>query len=935
MDDKLLDIIENEKGDEIIPFLQSLPAGERKKLSDTIIKCLNHYSGYKNGKEICGSHIQFVILSVAAFVCLDYNDYKRNRLQIRYLSRGFLKFYEYSQQKTTEQIRIDDILQWFYPEWMSKFINDPHTNEALKDFSYDEIMRWSGKGYITLTPELIVATLQSHPFVHQRKGHYRIQPEKLLEYPETIREHIWLFFYYPSDIHSQMYYGLENEDDDWNKIFVLFVLEGRLERMRVLKECLLTANRDFSKPVSNWFTDLFNNLQPTEDELLILQEELLQCLNSKLDNPVHNALKHLKTICTEESFHTQTLLNALPVLSATGAKSNIMELIHISEKLLNAGSDFSEQILIHLSSGLADTDEDIQRKLAKLILKYDKRKALQPYLSTYARRLFHPVKILLADYLDGTEEEENQAEAVPETGLKPIPLLIREDNKIPEIHTFDDFLIFAAQAFDNNAPWHCFLLPMLLQKFRDKITAATIVQLEPAFKNAHRILDTWSPQVGLLDRTFAVFFMSYAKHLARKFPDSSAYLNHLVAENVSDLNAFQDSFRNCYELYPSYVILLKVLNALQNEEEFRLLATPTHTPLWLDPLVLVERIRYYQEQRLEPYHFDMQQALLRCAIDPAGKALQAARELLTGELRDLMVYLLDKEAEIPSEITHISWWMCAATSKNHHQVPKQLKEWEFDNIHEEYLTGRFKWKTEDNGYGVTVLKLKLPPFSIKTPAKHVFLLEYYYSMFRSRPLWSGDVMRIMASLPNNNDAIAVHILNEIRNYNAMDSSEKASMIHALRILLEIHRPLSDIGYLLLGLAFFAPDKTIQEAAASLWMDYVRYGMMDPVVLGKKIAELLQTKWLPLKRFTDLIEINLLHISNLHNKALEELLTSFLNHIGEKTLTHLKKLLEIYYELLSTNNSTITPDRIRGFAAWQKEGNLKKIVKQILETVSKA
>jgi hypothetical protein len=480
-----------------------------------------------------------------------------------------------------------------------------------------------------------------------------------------------------------------------------------------------------------------------------------------------------------------------------------------------------------------------------------------------------------------------------------VPPLIREDNKIPGIGTFDEFLHFAVQAFDNNEPWHCFLLPVFLQKFRNQITAGTVIQLEPVFRMALKTIDSWSPRTGLLDRTFAVFFISFAKYLAGKYPGSSTYLNRIVTENVSDLSTFQDSFRNCNELYPSYFILLKVLNALQNEEKFMILSTPTHAPLWIDPLTLIKRIRYYQEHNLQPFHFDMQQALLRCAPDdPDGKALQAAHELLPGELRDLMIYLFDKEAEIPSEITAVSWWMCAATDKNHYQALKKLKEWEYDNIQEEYLTGKFKWKTKDNGCGVTTLKLTIPSFSIKTPAKHIFLPEYCYSLFRSRPLWPGDIIRIMASLPNNNDAIVVHILNGVRNYNAPDSSEKASMINALQILLELHQPLSDIGYLLLAVAFFVSDKTIQDYAASLWIDHVLYGMIDQSVLGRKIAELLHSKWLPLEHFTTLAETKLLHISHLHNKAMNDLLTSFLHNMGEKTLPNPEMLLKIHDDLLT-------------------------------------
>ena len=130
------------------------------------------------------------------------------------------------------------------------------------------------------------------------------------------------------------------------------------------------------------------------------------------------------------------------------------------------------------------------------------------------------------------------------------------------------------------------------------------------------------------------------------------------------------------------------------------------------------------------------------------------------------------------------------------------------------------------------------------------------------------------------------------------------MINALHILLEIHLPLSDVGYLLLGLAFFAPDKMIKDHATLLWIEFVGYGTMDNIVLGKKIAELIHTKWLPIQRFTELAETRLLHISKLHDKALEKLLKSFLNHIDEEMFEEPDSLLGIYRKLLSADDSGI-------------------------------
>jgi len=902
--EKLLQIIEKEQVNDIIPFLQSLTVEERKKLSTTIKQNIKDCTTYKNGNGLQGSNNQFIILSIAAFVCFDFNEYKRNLIQVSYLNSGFIKFHEYTQKKLMQQIRIDDILEWHQPEWMSEFINNKRTNNELHDFTYEEIMRWSKKGYITLSPELIAATLQSHPFLHvEQKNNFRylMRPERLLEHTETLSEHIWQLFSYPTNIHYDMYYGLENEDDNWNKIFRQLAAEGHLDRSRLLKECLLASRHpEFKKPQVNWFTDLFNDLQPSTGELLSLQNELIQSLTVTESKPVNNSLNYIKEICTNPAFDLSGFLEIAPVLLGSSVKAILNNTLAISEKLLKAYPGCRQAICAILSGGFIHTDESVQKKLAKLLATFGEKEHLNTQLSVYSDQILSSVRPLLADFLDVQDEEEPFVRQIPDMQIQaPLPHL-RPDNKIPRLTQFDDFLFFAGQIFENNEPWHIFMLPVYIQQFHAELTPDRLIQLEPVFKQAAKCIDVWNPRIGLTDRTFAAFLLSYGRMLDARFPGTSPYLEKLKKENTLQISTWRNQIGNM-ELYPFYFILLKTLDNLRAGTSAELLSTPTHAPLWIDPEILVRRLICYQQQGLTPNSFDMQLAILRSVPENTEAVLRLASKELTGELHDLMVYLFNPDDTTPSRVEQPAWWMCAAISKHPHIVPAQTNDWGYNSIPLEYLTANFKWETHGNEFDFTELTIKLPEYPIKNPLEKTFLPEYYCAMSQSRYLWAGDVARLVSSIPYNSDTIIAHFINHIRNYNMMDSTEKASIISALRAFIDLRLPLSGMGYLLLSLSLFAPDKEIKDYGVSLWMEQVEQGTMDNPQLARTIARLLHTPWLPLKRFIDQLETNMLNISTLHNKALEELLGSFFTAIGQKKLTNLKKLKEIYSELQAINN----------------------------------
>lgn len=71
---------------------------------------------------------------------------------------------------------------------------------------------------------------------------------------------------------------------------------------------------------------------------------------------------------------------------------------------------------------------------------------------------------------------------------------------------------------------------------------------------------------------------------------------------------------------------------------------------------------------------------------------------------------------------------------------------------------------------------------------------------------------------------------------------------------------------------------------------------------------------------------MMNISPLHNRELEKQLVALLAELPEKPIKDLKKLLEIYAERLSINNSKAEDERVRHLLdVWKSVANLKKAV----------
>lgn len=290
---------------------------------------------------------------------------------------------------------------------------------------------------------------------------------------------------------------------------------------------------------------------------------------------------------------------------------------------------------------------------------------------------------------------------------EPMPPILREDNRIQEITSIEDLLFLASQILDSNELYHFDLFLNALVEWNEQLEAKHITQWTPVLQRAYKLLiNGGSSRNGILDSMMATFLIDYAKLLIKRFPIEAKELSTLHEKMVQkdELQKGQWRYRNLQkitirqksnkrtELPIHKQLLCRTLDLLEsNENRLPMLSTPTHTPAFIDPIVLIKRLGQYQQANAEPDDMDMQIALSRMALnDYPSQDLPTVLQELEGEYQNLFSFLMGAKDAVPqAPFAHPSWWMTAGLIKSPETVYTEFKDFSYSKSSREFLTGNF------------------------------------------------------------------------------------------------------------------------------------------------------------------------------------------------------------------------------------------------------
>lgn len=896
MKERLYEILNEEKIHEIIPFLKQLTAEERKTLVPSIKKMEREISKIvmtKNSYHTVGSANQHSIIDIASFVCMDKKNFGKNY---------------WSLFRNAEQ--AEQILEWGCPEWFSDFINESVEAEFTA-FNYQDILGWTKKGYVKPRPELLGHHLSNYP-------------SDLDEHPETLETHFWYLCEYPS---KSLPFRKE-----WFPLVQKLISEQKIERKRFLRECLLASNRNFNKNVTGWFMDAFTVLKPTEEELVDLQDELLAGLASTQSKAVNTILNHLKKIAGA-GIKIEELSHYLPNLLSSEVKTVVASGLSLTEKIFQRKRLDPEILGMALSTAFVSKDDGIQTKAAKIMLKYiPPSENIKEALSHYSDNILTNVRPMLEKYII---EKQQELEAI----TSEIVSLTTKDNKVKVLESFEDLMFFLPLAIEDPYSHHCDIALDGFIRFANDVDGESVKLIEPVFLKACKTIAKW--EVPYLNVLQCNLIINYGLGLLEKYPDQLKNLEKIYQKTVEE-----EAAREVYSNYQKKLgpmekvgaespamkafkeLAIYICQKIEAGDSLPLLFTVTHSPCWVSPVSLVERLEVYQNKNIEPHHLDVQLALQRCALDDLSEALELAEKKLKGEYKDLLLFFFGKNAAPKGNFEHPSWWMTAGITRSPKTVFKEFSSFGYDNIPVEFLYGDYQWKTIDNkknSYYPVELNIVIPQYHLEKRKESLFV-EYFVAGQKEL----SETPALMWCFPNTPANALAKVIKHCLFYSGIaEVYERNLVLNTAQALYQIKKSLDPMGYLFLGTIFLDGDKTIRGTAAEIWLEHVSHQMMDNAQLGRVIGLHEKLEWAPVKRLTDLIQHHMLNVSKTHNAALEELISNILYQM-ESPVTNLKKLLEVYHEVLALNQSEANINIVEKLNDWKENSSLKKICNLLLK-----
>lgn len=979
LEKELENIIRNKQ--DVLPFLKKLSPKEKRELAPSVIRLHEEIHKTKEerrkDKDIGYSYVTLVpihseeqrkAMDIACFVCL--NKTKARKVLFNLSSLAVDDYY------------LEHVIPWYKPKWYSEIIQQ----NIPWNLSYEKMMHLYDQGILELSQELILnklpgAIVENKGLIEGRYVSF-YRPEVLTQYEETLKEHIWFLFEEESSINNYYnYQNLQNYDHGnsvWIDTLVNLTNKNKLDRDRILITTIYTATKGFNKTLSCWFFDLLIKLNPTEEELLHLQDELFTTLNSPHSKLINNVLKFFKLIGTHKDFQYESFIENASILLTSETKSVVNSTLMILDKIAKTQKTTTISACRKATEALIMVDEKVQLRASKLIAKYGdvKNEELIEEINLYADSMFHSSKELLSDYLAPAVIIEDAEEEIVSIDV------LSDESKIPTYESIDDLIFFLSQAIDNNEVYHLDLVLNLTPKLNTLLNKDNVVKLEPIFK---RSLDfsmrfDLTSQIGYLDREISYYINDFAEFLMKKYPKELSNFKKVKKEKLDKILAdkyFRNHYKdklNPHDLRPIWDNIYQIHDFLFGQSQMYikqgitidLLSTPTHTPCWIHPDTFLKRLRIFIEGKHLISVSDFQIALGRIPIQECSEETLKLLELIKDdEAKEVLLYHFGKLSIEDAAILRPDLWLQSVLSKNRPSDIEYFQQHLNNCLEKE--TGIYEWdcKTRDHFYQeydynsnkhvekkIVRKELKLQSFNKyqhqpdsfvdgikrlfgkKKKRKEVVSIYNHMSFGEQKygvSIAPHDDIRFLYLSPNNPSMFLSHVLHHNMNLSTFwGESSKRNMVNLLKGLYEIwyRSELKETTYLFLATGFLCSDKVSRELAAEIWIKANYDGTMNNTLLGECLGRLQHGEYAPMKRFTDLLT-NLFNVSKAHNQALFQVLDTMTAKMNATPPRGVKKQLEVLFELKSKLNVELTESVKEKLTEWISTKSLQSIIQKLI------
>ena len=336
-----------------------------------------------------------------------------------------------------------------------------------------------------------------------------------------------------------------------------------------------------------------------------------------------------------------------------------------------------------------------------------------------------------------------------------------------------------------------------------------------------------------------------------------------------------------------------------------LVAAPTHRAGWIDPQILVQRLKDYHAAGAEPPKADLIQALLRLAPGQRDSALAAAAELPGNAGRAVRWSLGSEEPPTSADFGDFSLWLAAGRARDPAGELNELSPLVNDKLMEALLPPTYTCKIGQGSTGyyraagaVDLLVEVFPPvepsLTLQMRPTLAFCEPTNFGHHAAATAWGFQWLAMIWPL-NLDPYYADGIRLLLGRVNAPSSAFEPNYVF-LQPLLEPDRLWSEMAYLMAWIALVSKDADSRGAAIDAFVTAIDDGRADTRLAAAVLARLMPSGWVKLNRMADAFR-EISRVSPLHAWWTAEMLQAFLASAAEwpADMHHIPALL---LELLS-------------------------------------
>ncbi|WP_433797601.1 DUF6493 family protein [Escherichia marmotae] len=602
----------------------------------------------------------------------------------------------------------------------------------------------------------------------------------------------------------------------WDDVFMQLIAENLLPR-QLIKELLTSLTNNFKKDRLNWHIRLIKMFNPQEDEWIANQQLLFLGLNASNNTVVNFVIQIIQTFCCHPEFDHSSFMQYFPVISGREKCDKILFLaLDIAEVLAERYPQYRTTLAKNVSGTLIQRTEKLQLRTVELMMKYQSAQDVAALAEPWLGSLKHSVLALL------------QCDSPLGEGYV-IPMLQHEMVIIPD--SWDGVLFQTGKMLENKEELDIEIFYAGIIALQDKLPGDYKKQLQPYYKKLHKKYLGSSILYSLRD-----FFQQWFNDEYASTPEwHERRLPHLQNQNQLVLARLRD---NCH---------------------LTLLATPSHTPFYVSPQILVERLLAHER---ENYPVDLDDLIVACNRILPGEIIAEVKQqalMLTGKYAQAVQYLLGITDEISAtNDAFLPLWTQITRTRTtngvfpqYESIAKELVSW--PGILQPF-TCTYRILIDKNKYK-TWYRLVLNNSVIhygKRDSLHSYPAHYYYiSLRRDECCHWKDFLYYLSLVPNYPDCWLSFFVPDTATGNEVDGVEEC--LYPLQYLLEKQLHVHHAGWIYIAVCLLFEKKISRNLAAEYIQLAIQHNFIDSHYLSECIAYLLMNKYAPVNRFIEYLD----------------------------------------------------------------------------------